>query len=208
MPADGYLEAPATTAPRLRFLMTSASGPTKIAGCDPRGRSSRVPDTFKGVSPTVVTVPHSDAASRVVSAPPERVFAAFIDREALTEWLPPEGMRGRFERFDARPGGSYRMILTYADDSSASGKTTADSDVVEVRFVEIVPGARVVQAVDFVSDDPAYVGTMTMTWEVSAVDSGTRVDIRADDVPDGISADDHATGLASSLAKLAEYLER
>ena len=160
------------------------------------------------VSPTVVTVPHSDAASRVVSAPPERVFAAFIDRKALTEWLPPEGMRGRFERFDARPGGSYRMILTYADDSSAAGKTTADSDVVEVRFVEIVPGARVVQAVDFVSDDPAYVGTMTMTWEVSAVDSGTRVDIRADDVPDGISADDHATGLASSLAKLAEYLER
>jgi uncharacterized protein YndB with AHSA1/START domain len=156
----------------------------------------------------VVTVSHSDAASRFVTAPSERVFAAFVDREALAEWVPPEGMRGSFERFDARPGGSYRMILTPADAASAPGKTTADSDVIEVRFVDIVPGARVVQAVDFVSDNPAYAGTMTMTWEVSAVEGGTRVDIRADGVPDGISADDHATGLASSLAKLAEYLEQ
>ena len=116
-------------------------------------------------------------------------------------WLPPDGMSGRFERFDARPGGSYRMVLTYADASAAPGKATADSDIVEGRFVDIVPGARVVQAVDFVSDDPAYAGTMTMTWEVTAVDAGTRVDIRADDVPDGISAEDHAAGLASSLAE-------
>ncbi len=64
------------------------------------------------------------------------------------------------------------------------------------------------QAVDFVSDDPAYAGTMTMTWELSAVDAGTRVEVRADDVPDGISAEDHAAGLASSLTNLAAYLER
>ena len=62
--------------------------------------------------------------------------------------------------------------------------------------------------VDFVSDDPAYAGTMTMTWEVTAVDAGARVDIRADNVPDGISADDHAAGLTSTLAKLAAYLEQ
>jgi hypothetical protein len=49
---------------------------------------------------------------------------------------------------------------------------------------------------------------MTMTWEVTAVKAGTRVDIRADDVPDGISADDHAAGLTSSLAKLGAYLEQ
>jgi hypothetical protein len=65
-----------------------------------------------------------------------------------------------------------------------------------------------VQAVDFVSDDLVYAGTMTMTWEVTAVDAGARVEIRADDVPDGISAEDHAAGLASSLANLAAYLER
>jgi len=49
---------------------------------------------------------------------------------------------------------------------------------------------------------------MTMTWEVTALDAGTRVDIRADDVPAGISAKDHAAGLASSLANLATYLEQ
>jgi uncharacterized protein YndB with AHSA1/START domain len=153
-------------------------------------------------------VPRTDSASRVIAAPLERVYAALVDPDALTAWLPPEGMSGRFERFDARPGGSYRMVLTYADASGAPGKATADSDIVEGRFLDVVPGARVVQAVDFVSDDPAYAGTMTMTWEVTAVDAVARVEIRADDVPDGISAEDHAAGLASSLANLAAYLER
>jgi hypothetical protein len=49
---------------------------------------------------------------------------------------------------------------------------------------------------------------MTVTWEVTATEAGTRVDIRADDVPAGISADDHAAGLASSLANLAAHVER
>jgi uncharacterized protein YndB with AHSA1/START domain len=152
-------------------------------------------------------VPRTDRASLVIAAPLERVFAALVDPDALMAWLPPDGMSARFERFDARPGGSYRMVLTYADASGAPGKATADSDIVEARFVDIVPGARVVQSVDFVSDDPAYAGTMTMTWEVTAVDAGTRVDIRADDVPDGISAEDHAAGLVSSLTNLAAHLE-
>ena len=52
-----------------------------------------------------------------------------------------------------------------------------------------------------------YAGTMTMTWEVTAVDGGTRVDITADNVPDGISPEDHAIGMASSLAKMADYLD-
>lgn len=123
-------------------------------------------------------------------------------------WLPPGGMTGRFERFDARPGGSYRLVLTYSDASGAPGKASAESDIVEARFVDIVAGQRVVQAVDFVSSDPAYAGTMIMTWEVTAVDAGTRVDIVAEDVPDGISAEDHAAGLTSSLTNLAAYLEQ
>ena len=153
-------------------------------------------------------MPRTDRASRVIAAPLERVYAALVDPEALEAWLPPDGMSARFERFDARPGGSYRMVLTFADASAEPGKATADSDIVEARFVDIVPGARVVQAVDFVSDDPAYAGTMTMTWAVTAVDAGTRVDIRADDVPDGISAADHAAGLSSSLTNLAVHLEQ
>ena len=150
----------------------------------------------------------TDRASRVIVAPPDRVFAALVDPDALAAWLPPAGMTGRFERFDARPGGSYRMVLTYADASAAPGKTTAGSDVVEARFVDIVPGVRVVQAVTFVADDPAFAGTMTMTWAVTATEDGTRVDIRADGVPAGISAEDHAAGLASSLANLAAHVER
>lgn len=144
----------------------------------------------------------------MISAPVERVYAALVDPDALTAWLPPDGMSGELERFDARPGGSFRMILTYADASEAAGKTTADSDVVEARFVDIISGTRVVLAVDFVSDDPAYAGTMTMTWEVTKADGGARVEIRADDVPAGIRAEDHAAGLASSLAHLAAYVER
>ncbi|HEX5302625.1 MAG TPA: SRPBCC family protein [Streptosporangiaceae bacterium] len=153
-------------------------------------------------------MPRTDRGSRVMAAPPGRVWAALVDPEALLAWLPPGGMTARFERFDARPGGSYRMVLTYSDPSGAPGKATADSDVVEARFVDIVPGERVVQAVDFVSDDPAYAGTMTMTWEIAAVEAGTRVDITAEDVPDGISAEDHAAGLSSSLANLADYVEQ
>jgi uncharacterized protein YndB with AHSA1/START domain len=153
-------------------------------------------------------MPRTDQGSRVIAAPPERAWAALIDPEALLAWLPPGEMTATFERFDARPGGSYRMVLTYPDASGAPGKTTADSDIVEARFVDIVPGDRVVQAVDFISDDPANAGTMIMTWQVTAVEGGTRVDIVARDVPDGISAADHDAGLTSSLANLAAYLER
>ena len=143
----------------------------------------------------------------MIAAPPEKVYNALVDSEALTAWLPPSGMTGKFERFDLRPGGSYRIRLTYANPSASRGKATTDSDIVEARFVDIVPGVRVVQAVEFVSDDPAYAGTMTMIWELTPIDGGTRVDIVADDVPDAVAPEDHAAGLNSSLANLAEYLE-
>jgi uncharacterized protein YndB with AHSA1/START domain len=111
----------------------------------------------------------TDTAIRVISAPPDRVYAALTDPDALAVWLPPDGMTGRFEHFDARPGGSYRLVLTYADASAARGKSAADSDVVDARFVEIVPGVRVVQQIEFVSEDPAFHGTMTMTWDFQVV---------------------------------------
>ncbi|UYM04428.1 SRPBCC family protein [Solicola gregarius] len=149
----------------------------------------------------------TDRAARDIAAPTDRVYAALVDREALARWLPPDGMTGRFERFDARVGGSYRMVLTYADGTAAPGKATADTDVVEARFVDLAPGRRVAQDVDFVSDDPAFAGTMTMIWEVSEAGNGSRVEFRAENVPPGISAEDHAAGLASSLANLAAYVE-
>ena len=142
----------------------------------------------------------------MIAAPPTSVFAALVNPDALLAWLPPAGMTGRFERFDPRPGGTYRLVLTYDDPAEAPGKATADSDVVEARFVDITAGERVVQAVDFVSDDPDFAGTMIMTWEVDEVSDGTRVRITAENVPDGISAEDHAEGLSSSLTNLAAYL--
>jgi uncharacterized protein YndB with AHSA1/START domain len=116
-------------------------------------------------------------------------------------------MTGEFERFDLRDGGSYRLVLTYPDAASAPGKTSADTDVAEVRVRAVVPGERVVQEVDFESDDPAFRGTMRMEWRVAASDDGTTVTFEARDVPEGIRARDHAEGLTSSLANLAAYLE-
>ena len=147
-----------------------------------------------------------DRASLVVGAAPEHVYAALVDPDALSRWLPPAGMRAEFERYDARPGGGYRMILTYLDSDGSPGKSTRDSDVVEARYVELEPGVRVVQAVEFESDDPAYTGTMTMTWALERVESGTRVEFRAEDAPPGISAEDHQAGLSSSLQNLVDYL--
>lgn len=60
---------------------------------------------------------------------------------------------------------------------------------------------------DFESDDPSFAGTMTMTWEATVVGGRTKVDFTADDVPEGISAEDHVAGLGSSLANLSAYVE-
>lgn len=149
----------------------------------------------------------TDTASRTIAASAERIFAALVEPKALLTWLPPAGMTGRFEQFDARPGGSYRLVLTYEGTSTEHGKSTTDSDIVEARFLDVAPDMRVVQAVDFISEDPQYTRTMTMTWELTEHGAGTRVEIRAENVPDGISAEDHAAGFQSSLANLATYLQ-
>lgn len=74
----------------------------------------------------------ADSASRVIGVDAAAVFAALVDPLALAAWLPPDGMSGRIERFDARPGGGYRMALGYDPDAAGAGtgKTTGDSDVV------------------------------------------------------------------------------
>ena len=91
-------------------------------------------------------MPRTDTAVRVIKAAPDRVYAALTDPDALSVWLPPTGMTGRFERFDLREGGSYRLVLPYEDTLDSRGKATADTDVVEARFLDLAPGKRVVQA--------------------------------------------------------------
>jgi uncharacterized protein YndB with AHSA1/START domain len=147
----------------------------------------------------------TDRASRLVAATPAQLYAALLDPDALVAWLPPEGMTGHVEWFDARPGGGYRMVLSHPAGSGA-GKT-GDDDVVDVRFVDLEPDRRIVQEVDFVADDPASSGTMRMTWMLTPVAGGAEVEVRADDVPPGITAEDHAAGMSSSLAHLAAHVE-
>ena len=125
-------------------------------------------------------MPRTDTATRVICAPVADVYSALVDPEALVVWLPPGDMTGTIERFDLRPGGSYRMVLQHPGCSSSQGKTTSDTDVVEARFVDLVPNSRVVWAVDFVSDDPVYDNPMIMRWEVTAADGGTCVEITAE----------------------------
>lgn len=150
----------------------------------------------------------TDRVTRAITASPATVYAALTDRAAVEAWLPPDGMRGRIERWDPRPGGGFHMVLTFLDATGAPGKSTDATDVVDVGFAELVPGERVVQEAVFAADDPAYAGTMTMTWTLAAGGAGTEVTVTAVNVPPGISQADHEQGIASSLANLAAYVER
>jgi uncharacterized protein YndB with AHSA1/START domain len=143
--------------------------------------------------------------SRLIRAPKDQVFAAFLDPAALVAWLPPKGMRGSMLRFDPWPGGGYAMALAY-ERPDARAKTTADSDTAEVRFIEIEPERRIVQAVDFETERPDAVGTMTMTWSFTDADGGVLASVEVENAPPAIRPDDHEIGIRSSLEQLDRYL--
>jgi uncharacterized protein YndB with AHSA1/START domain len=117
-------------------------------------------------------------------------------------------MKGRIYAFDAREGGGYRMSLTYVEpDHAQRGKTSEHMDLVRVRFVELIQDERIVQRVEFESEDPAFAGPMTMTWTLADVPGGARVSILAENAPEGIRPSDHETGMRSSLDNLAAFTE-
>jgi uncharacterized protein YndB with AHSA1/START domain len=147
-----------------------------------------------------------DSATRFIAARADVIYRAFVDPAAWPHWLPPDNMTGQIQEFDARPGGSYRMALTYRGDHPNVGKTSDDTDVVEGRFTELVANDRVVQVVTFQSDDPAFAGEMRMTWSLTPVVGGTDVSIVAENVPVGISKADHDAGMRSTLDKLARFV--
>jgi len=155
--------------------------------------------------PSITAVSHTDVGRATVDAPPHEVFAALVDAEARTVWLPPAGMSGRFDWFDARPGGGYTLTLTY-DDEATRGKSAENTDVVRVRFTAVDEPRQLVEEAYFLSDDPNMAGTMTMSWSLEPVDRGTLVTITATDVPDGISSEDHVTAFASTLGDLNMYV--
>lgn len=145
---------------------------------------------------------------RVIRATPEELYRAFLDPEALVAWLPPAGMSGRIHAFDARPGGGYEMSLFYPpDERHFRGKTAEREDRVAVRFLELTPPHRIVEAVRFVSDDPAYGGTMTLTVTLEPVADGTAVALAFDDLPPGVRPEDNDAGARASLEQLARRFE-
>ncbi len=145
--------------------------------------------------------------SRMIEAPRRAIYAAFMDPKALAAWLPPAGMRGEMRRFEPWEGGGYRMTLVYDRPSPEHrGKTTTDSDTVEVRFVELIADQRIVQAVAFEADDPAYGGVMTITWSFADAASGTEVSVVVENAPPGIAEADHEVGIRSSLENLARFV--
>lgn len=99
------------------------------------------------------------------------------------------------------------MALTYSGDHPSTGKTSADTDVVEGRFAELVENERLVQIVTFDTDDSLFGGEMRMTWKLASAPGGTEVSIIAENVPPGISKTDHDAGLRSTLENLARFFE-
>lgn len=150
----------------------------------------------------------SDEATRVINASPDTIYNAFASADALMQWLPPAGMSGRALEYDFQEGGRYRIELRYDEKpSNEPGKTTDRTDVTNGRFLEVVPGRRIAQSVEFESNDAAFAGEMTMTWSFDTTGKGTLVTVTADNVPNGISKADHDAGLRSSLENLAAFVE-
>lgn len=149
-----------------------------------------------------------DTASQLIRASASRIYQSFATAKAMEAWLPPEGMAGTMLAFKFEAGGGYRMRLAYMEPEHSPGKTAEDADEVDVRFVKLIPYERIEQAVTFESADPSFSGTMRIAWILEPVDDGTRVTVRCEDVPVGISAADHQAGLESTLNNLAAYIER
>jgi uncharacterized protein YndB with AHSA1/START domain len=146
--------------------------------------------------------------SRIIRAGPQELYDAFIDPAALVAWLPPAEMTGKIHAFDTRVGGGYRMSLFYPpDDRAHRGKTSDREDMVDVRFVELAPPRRIVEAVTFVTTDPALLGEMTMTSTFDEVTGGTEVTLLFENLPPGLRAEDNEAGARLSLEQLARRFE-
>lgn len=122
--------------------------------------------------------------------------------------LPPEGMKGRIYEFEPRPRGAYRMALIYGkEDRSTRGKTSDDTDVIEGRFLELVPDEQIVRLVTFESAGPAFAGEMKMRRSLSPAVGETKVTITCKNIPEGIPQEDRDAGLQSTLKNLANFVE-
>src|SRR5687768_7863078 len=103
----------------------------------------------------------STRVSRIIKAPRESVYRAFLDREAVAAWLRPPEMIAHVHDFDPREGGRFRMSLTYKNPAaSPRGKTSEDTDTYQGRFAQLVPYEKIVEIIEFESQDAAFAGEM------------------------------------------------
>ncbi len=134
---------------------------------------------------------------RVLRAPPERVYRAFLDPEALAKWLPPHGYTGSVLRLEPKVGGTYRMSFTHF----ASGKSQSFGGT----YLELVPNERIRYNDRF--DDPHLPGEMHTTITFRAVSCGTELNIVQDGIPAAIPVEACHLGWQESLALLAPLVE-
>jgi uncharacterized protein YndB with AHSA1/START domain len=134
---------------------------------------------------------------RVLRAPPERVFRAFLDPQAMAKWLPPHGFTGEVHEMDARPGGGYRM--------SFRNFSTGQSHSFGGQYVELRPPERIRYTDRF--DDPNLPGEMQVTVDLREVAGGTELTVVQQGVPAVIPVEMCYLGWQESLALLAHLVE-
>jgi uncharacterized protein YndB with AHSA1/START domain len=134
---------------------------------------------------------------RVLRAPPERIYRAFLNAEALAKWLPPNGFTGKVHHLKAEVGGSYRMSFT--------NFTTGHSHSFGGEYLELVPNERIRHTDKF--DDPNLPGEMQVTVTLKPVSVGTEVNIVQEGIPAVIPTEACYLGWQESLTLLAKLVE-
>ena len=134
---------------------------------------------------------------RVIRAPSERVYRAFLDPDALARWLPPYGFTGKVHSMDARAGGGYRMSFT----NFGTGKSHSFGG----KYVDLTPHERIRYTDQF--EDPALPGEMQVTVSLRKVICGTELTIVQEGIPSAIPAELCYLGWQESLAQLAHLVE-
>jgi uncharacterized protein YndB with AHSA1/START domain len=142
-------------------------------------------------------MPHTVRLHRVLRAPPERVYRAFLDADALVKWLPPHGFTAKMHHMDVKLGGSFRMSFTHF----SSGNSHAFGG----EYLELTPHTRIRYTDQF--DDPNLSGVLTVTVDFRAVSCGTELHVLQEGIPDPIPAEACYVGWQDSLSMLAQLVE-
>jgi uncharacterized protein YndB with AHSA1/START domain len=134
---------------------------------------------------------------RVLKAPPERIYRAFLDPEAMVKWLPPHGFTGKVHHLDAKVGGTYKMSFK----NFASGHSHSFGG----SYLELVPNERIRHTDKF--DDSNLPGEMQVTVTLKAVSGGTELNIVQEGIPSAIPVEMCYLGWQESLQLLGQLVE-